>query len=81
MAEVTVKRCDVFGTVKNVKSYVIGVQVAGDWSCGPPDSPMVARNEVDLSPRGLKRVCRAIERALTPTGAGRPEQSGGENSD
>ena len=53
MALVPTRVCDVFGTARNVKPYRIAVDKL-DEGGDPIDS--MSCLDVDLSPRGLKRV-------------------------
>lgn len=66
MAEVTLKRCDVYGTTKGVERYQIRVMLeseVGDSSDMPEGDQWT---EVDLSPRGHKRLLHFIDRGIKP---------------
>lgn len=58
------KVCDIYGVTKGVKTYKVLVTEAAGISEG-----VIAR-EIDLSPRGLDRLRRFIERGTTKPSEG-----------
>lgn len=61
MAVRNVRVCDVFGATKEVKGYAVELKVYESGQAGET----LLEKEVDLSPRGLKRLKKFIERGTT----------------
>ena len=58
-----VRECDVFGTVRDVEKYYITIAKSADDTGKVVDAMF---EEVDLSPRGLARLKKFINRGLLP---------------
>ena len=78
MAEITILECDVFKTRYNVEKYTLKL-IHGT------DEGMVSvwAHKKCLSPRGLKRLERFVEKGLSQPGIGEPEtpREGGNDAD
>lgn len=64
MSIVNVKKCDVYGTAKNVRTYQLVVTM--NDTDGDPE--MVTDKSVDLSDRALTRLLAFIERGASAPG-------------
>lgn len=67
MATETVRTCDVFGTRNNVRRFRVSVREIMPGGELADDAECV--HEIDLSPRGLKRLCKQVEKGVTTPGA------------
>lgn len=65
----TKKRCDVYGTAKNVESYRVEI-VKRDDENTPDDGVLLRGVDIDLSPRAYDRLIAFLERGTTAPGAG-----------
>ena len=61
MADVTLRKCDVYGSTKDVKRYRVSVhELDGDGA-------LIEKNRTaDLSPRAYARLLRFIDKGVTP---------------
>ena len=59
MAEYTGKKCDVFGTLKNVRRFGVVIRDVAD-------NNNVYENAADLSPRALERLLKFVRRGISP---------------
>jgi hypothetical protein len=60
--EATVKKCDVTGKTKDVKPVTIGI-TALNGEAAPTE---VLSRTVDLCPKALERLTKAVNRATSP---------------
>jgi len=61
MAEVIKKKCDVYGTVKDVKTHIVTIHEVEEYQ------KTILWGRRHLSPRALTGLKRAIKRALRPS--------------
>ena len=64
MAEVTVKKCDVFGTYKDVREVEVTVSVGSD--CDPTTQQGDRKWAMDACPKAYDRLIRFLERGVKP---------------
>ena len=68
MAVKSVRVCDVFNTSKDIETYLVEVSTTCLDEAGSEQPKTVKVRRIDLSPRGLARLKRFIERGLTSPG-------------
>lgn len=62
MAEVTMKRCDIFGTLRDVQTYRVVVYA------DPPEADLIVDCTLDMGPAAVKRLRRALQHGTTKPG-------------
>lgn len=66
MADVTLRKCDVFGGTKDVKRYRVSVvEMNGEAALMEKDA--ATDRTADLSPRAYKRLLNLIDKGVKPS--------------
>ena len=62
MSTEQVQKCDVYGTRKEVWTYLVCLEIGGE-----DENISLLETTVDLGPRGLRRLEAAIQKGIAPT--------------